>query len=234
MTVGSGGTSQVRVMSYNVRAFKDDTAALAQIVREAAPDVLLLQEVPRHPFSGHRVASFAQRVGMTWSGGRRWRMSTTLLTGLRLDVHSHEHRPLPVRPHDEPRGYAVAQVALPGHRPFQVASLHMSLRGEDRARGGEQMLLELDPAKVPTVMGGDLNEEPGRPLWKALDALMQQASEDGLTFPSIAPIKRIDAIHASAPLKVVGTPALQPSPLYARATDHLPLVVDLDVSALAR
>ena len=61
--------------SYNVRDLKDDVAAAAGVVRAIAPDVLCLQEVPRHPFSGHRVAEFAAelRDDVVRSAPRQWR-----------------------------------------------------------------------------------------------------------------------------------------------------------------
>ena len=43
--------SSLRVASYNVRDLKDDVDAAARVVRAIDPDVLCLQEVPRHPFS---------------------------------------------------------------------------------------------------------------------------------------------------------------------------------------
>lgn len=223
----------IRIATYNVRGFKDNHAALLRVIRAIAPDVLLLQEVPRHPFSGHRVAQFAADTGLTWSAGKRFRMSTTLLTGLRLNLLDAHHVALPVRPRDEPRGYALATVALPGHSPILVASLHMSLRADDRKAAVPLVLQDVHARGLPAVIGGDLNEPPGHEVWNRLAAALPLASADGFTFPSDAPAKRIDAIFASAGLPVSRPDVAWDQADLPRATDHLPLVVDVDLASLA-
>lgn len=225
---------RIRVATYNVRAFKDDHKALLRVIDAIGADVLLLQEVPRHPFSGHRIAALAADTGLTWSAGRRYRMSTTLLTSLRLDLLDFAHFSLPVTKGDEPRGFCMASVALPGHRPMHVASLHMSLRGADRKAHIPIILDALDPQHQPVVFGGDLNETPGHDLWNEFGKAVPEVTQDAFTFPSSGPKKRIDAIFASKELAAT-TPeiAWNPADLPA-ATDHLPVVVDLDLSAIAR
>lgn len=225
--------SKIRVASYNVRAFKQDRAALRRVIQAIDPDVLLLQEVPRHPFSGHRVAAFAQELGLTWGGGRRYRMSTTLMTALRLDVLDFEHHSLPVQARDEPRGYAVATVALPGHQPLRVASLHMSLRATDRRAHVPELLNVVSGDETPVVVGGDLNETPGHDVWTGLGRELIEVSPDADTFNSSAPSKRIDAIFASATLPARVPTIEWDSKDLPAATDHLPVVVDLDVGVLA-
>ncbi|NHN55940.1 hypothetical protein G9U51_09150 [Calidifontibacter sp. DB0510] len=225
---------RLRVASYNVRAFKDDRAALREVVRTIDPDLLFLQEAPRHPLSDSRIGSFAASVKMTWSGGKRGWMSTTMLTGLRVGVHSAVHRNLPVRRGDEPRGYAIAMVSLPGHSPLTAASLHMTLRGAERGPHAQLVLGELRRAGLPAVIGGDLNETPGNVVWRTFAPDLRPVSADEPTFPAKAPVKRIDAIFASPSLPAT-VPQLEIDPaLFGRATDHRPIVVDLDLSALAR
>ena len=226
--------STIRVVSYNLRALKQDRAALVRVVRRLRPDVLLLQEVPRHPFSGHRIAAFAADCGLTWGAGPRFRMSTTLLTSLRLDVLESHHGALRVSHHDEPRGYAVATVALPGHAPLRAASLHMSLREQDRSAHVADVLAALSGEGLPLVVGGDLNETPGHDVWRGLGRTLHEVTPDRFTFPAARPVERIDAIFASA-----GLPAAPPrveldhADLVA-ATDHLPVAVDLDLGSLRR
>jgi len=223
---------RIRVASYNVRGLKDDRAALAQVIRTIAPDVLLLQEVPRHPVSGHRIAGFADEIGLTWFGGKRYRMSTTLMTNLRLDVLEARHGRLPVHRFDEPRGFGMATVRLPGHRPIVACSVHLSLRTADRLPEVTTVLGAAD-ARLPMVAGGDLNEQPSGRAWRHLAAALPEVSAAAPTFSAQEPHKQIDGIFATGTLRgVVPDLALDPH-LLAAATDHLPVVVDLDVSALA-
>lgn len=223
---------QVRVAAYNVRAFKDDRAALVRVVRAIAPDVLLLQEAPRHPGSGHRVAAFAEDVGMTWSDGRRGRMSTTILTSLRLDVLSCLHRNLPVGRWEEPRGYAVARLRLPGHAEFTAVSVHLSLRDAQRGPHCEQILSVIGRVGTPTVLGGDLNETFGRGAWLTLQTRLNDVTGDVLTSPSGVPGKTIDGLLATPSLRG-GVPDLGLNVEDLRgATDHRPVYADFDLADL--
>lgn len=230
----TGGTAhRVRIASYNVRGLKDDRSALVEVIRAIAPDVLLLQEVPRHPVSGHRIADFADDLGLTWFGGKRFRMSTTLMTSLRLDVLDAHHGSLPVHRFDEPRGYGMATLRLPGHRPFVACSVHLSLREADRLPEVEALLGSAGPQLPPAVLGGDLNEEPSGSAWRRLARQLCEVSGETPTYSAQDPHKRIDAIFASPELPAVIPELGLSETLLSVATDHLPVVVDLDVSALS-
>ncbi|TWP36979.1 endonuclease/exonuclease/phosphatase family protein [Leekyejoonella antrihumi] len=216
----------LRVATYNVRALKDDRDALIRVVRSIDPDVLCLQEAPRHPFSGHRVAALATDLGLTWSGGHRGRMSTTLLTGLRVDVLSSAHRNLPVRRFDEPRGYAVATVRLPGQAALRVASVHLSLRAEERplhARG----VLDAVAGDVPVVVAGDLNETDDGPAWSALATALRDVGPRTPTVSASEPVRRIDTILVSVGLLTRDPELALDERDLAAASDHLPVVVDI-------
>lgn len=229
---GSDAAHRIRVASYNVRGLKDDRTAVVETIRSIAPDILLLQEVPRHPISGHRIANFADDVGLTWFGGKRFRMSTTLMTSLRLDVLNATHGRLPVRVLDEPRGYGMATVRLPGHRPLVAGSLHLSLRSTDRLREAKEFLTTAKALRLPIVVGGDLNEEPTGSAWRYLARELNEVSGAGPTYSAQQPHKRIDGIFASAQLAAVAPELSLSSDLLATATDHLPVAIDLDVSDL--
>ncbi|WP_050669266.1 endonuclease/exonuclease/phosphatase family protein [Luteipulveratus halotolerans] len=233
---GAGtGTSTLRVVSYNVRAFKDDTEALRRVIRRLDPDVLCLQEVPRHPFSGHRIAEFAASLGLYWAGGHRGRMSTTLFTALRVEVLASGHRQLPVRRPDEPRGWAFARLQLPGHQPITAVSLHLSLRPAERPAHAALLRQAAELGDdVPLVVAGDINETHQGKAWTELSRELEDANGDVLTFPSRNPVKRIDAIFASPQLRPVRPQVdLDEADLVA-ATDHRPLFLDLDLSTLRR
>ena len=94
----------MRVASYNLKDLTLDRHAAARIIRAIDPDVLCLQEVPRYPFSGHRVAELASRCGLLWPGGHRGSGGTTLLAHLRVDVSGSRHVGLDVPPLQRERG----------------------------------------------------------------------------------------------------------------------------------
>lgn len=223
----------LRVATWNVHDLKDDVEAAVRVVRALDPDVLCLQEVPRRPFSGRRVAGFARRCGLAFAGRHRGSGGTTVLTRPLLDLQGCRHESLPVAPLQRERGYAVAQVALPGHRPLTVASIHLGLDPAEREHHLLQLLLDVGPSEA-LVVAGDLNEVSTGRAWRTLASRLPQVSADRPTFSARHPRMAIDAVFASLPaLPEDPVPVPDPADL-ARASDHLPVWADLDVSRLAR
>ena len=240
----------LRVATWNVHDLRDDVAAAARVLRAIDPDVLCLQEVPRHPFSGRRVAAFAQRCGLSFPGDHRGSGGTTVLTRPALVVDQTRHVRLPVPRLQRRRGYAVARVARPGHPPVTVASIHLGLDAPQRERHVAQLLADLGGAAA-LVVAGDLNELADGRAWSALAGRLPRVSGEEPTFSARHPRLCIDAVFASLPVagpaarSTVGSGrasgqdggrpavALSPADLVA-ASDHLPVWVDLDVGLLAR
>ena len=223
----------LRVASYNLRDFKDDVEAAARVIRAIDPDVLCLQEVPRHPLSSQRVASCAARFGLYWSAGHRGSGGTTVMSSLRVDVTEARHHSMRVAPLQRERGYAVSRVRLPGHETVWVVSMHLSLDAAERARHAATILDSL-PGDGPIVVAGDLNEGPGGQVWMALAGPLQAVTGDAPTYPASQPRHRLDVIFASPQLSVVPSSPLEldRADLVA-ASDHLPVWVDLDLSSVA-
>lgn len=224
----------VRVASYNIHALKDDRAALRRVVLAIAPDVLLLQEVPRHPLSSHRIAALAADFGLTWSGGSRGGTSTTAMTSLRVDELAAWRQSLPTPWFSEPRGYAAVRVALPGYEPLTAVGTHLGLPATDRAAQSSALVDRLRRIEGPLVVGGDINERAGGPTWQRLDAVLRAAPDPGDTFPAPGPDRRIDAFWSSPGLPIeVADPATCGTPGdRARASDHLPVVIDVRPASL--
>nr|WP_169333368.1 endonuclease/exonuclease/phosphatase family protein [Demetria terragena] len=214
-------------MTYNIRALKDDRAALVRVIRSLEPDVLCLQEAPRHPFSGWRIARFARDCGMRWPGGQgRGFMSTTLLTGTRLRVLGSGHRRFPVKFFDEPRGWAYSRLQLGDGDVFTVASVHLSLRTSEHEEHA-RLLREDTVCGGPLVVAGDINELGEGPGWGRLADGMLDVGEAAMTFPAHAPSRCIDAIFSSPALQPVRIPVDVPEADLIAASDHRPLVVEI-------
>lgn len=219
----------LRIASYNLRGLKDDAATAAAVVRAVAPDVLLLQELPRYPGSDYAVTSFAREAGMLWSGRTRWVSGTGMLTGMRLLPTDSVDVRLPVALWENPRGYTMARVRSPHGPAVTVVSVHLSLRADQRVEHARQVLAATDVEDDgPLVVGGDLNENQTGAAWGAVATVLEPVSADRPTYPAAGPRHRIDAIfsrgHGSA---VPGDPDLLEGMPLARATDHLPVWVDL-------
>lgn len=229
----------VRVASYNLRGLKDDPAAAAAVVRALDPDVLLLQEAPRHPLSSYRIAGFARSCELMWSGRTRRLAGTSVLTSIRVVATDADDRKLTVagrlgQRSGNPRGYTVSQVRAPGGSRMTVVSIHLSLIPQERVAHTRQVLSEIaadpDLRGAPLVVGGDLNEPEGGGAWELLGERLRAATPKAPTFPASAPTRRIDAIFVDARLAVQPHQRLSLDPDTQRAaTDHLPVWVDLSL-----
>ena len=223
----------IRVVSYNLKDFTLDRHAAARVVRALDPDVLCLQEVPRRLFASWRVSAFAAECGMFWSGHHRGSGGTTILTSLRVQVAESRHVRLRVRAPQRTRGYAVARVALPGHRPLVVASVHLSLDAAERERHAG-LILQGVSGGDPVVLSGDLNEGETGGAWRRFAGPLRLVSPAVPTFPARAPRRVLDVVFASPEL-VVGPHQAVPLPEadLVAASDHRPVWVDVDLGAAA-
>lgn len=219
-------------MSYNVRALRDDLGALTRVVRAAAPDVLCVQEAPRFARWRTRRADLARRCGLYVAAGERTG-GLTIFAGLRTAVVRAEYHLLSHVPRLHRRAVAVAVLDVAGAGRLIAASTHLDLDADARLRHAaeiEAILADVrrrHPAPL-LVLAGDLNEGETGAAWRRLrDGLTDTSGAP--TYPAHAPRHRIDAIFAS-PRFTVRTdrfPSLPESDL-VRASDHRPVVVDLD------
>lgn len=224
--------STLRVATYNLRALKDDTAAAAEVIRTISPDVLLIQEAPRNPISTYAITALARQSGLFWSGRTRLAAGTTLMTGLKIDDGDSVDRALKVGLRENPRGYTLAQVRSPGRPRVAVVSIHLSLDADQRMRHTRTILAELSaelPQDQPLVIAGDINEGPEGQAWGELAARLEVVSADQPTFPAAEPHRRIDAIFSRGHHSVTpGDSSILDPTLVARASDHVPVWVDLE------
>lgn len=221
----------VRVATYNTRDFLDDHRLAARIVRAVDPDVLCLQEVPRRLFGGWRTARFARACGLRWSGRHRGSGGTTVFTSERVRVLAAGHTRLPVRWPDRTRGYAVVRVGVEGGGELTAVSVHLSLRPGERVAHTERILAAL-AGDGPLVLAGDLNEDDTGAAWRLIDVpdRLRLVSPAAPTFPARRPRRRLDVVFASPGLRVLPHREVAvPEGAWARASDHRPAWVDLEV-----
>ncbi|OYN91205.1 endonuclease/exonuclease/phosphatase family protein [Parenemella sanctibonifatiensis] len=116
-----------------------------------------------------------------------------------------------------------------------AASVHFGLDPADRLRHARQLVGLIGSAQAPVVIGGDFNETIDG---TARAVVARVAGDPGdpadPTFPASGPVRRIDGIHVSDGMSVrsaevvTRTPSVPPEQM-ARASDHLPVVVDTDL-----
>jgi endonuclease/exonuclease/phosphatase family metal-dependent hydrolase len=226
----------VRVLSYNVRSMRDDTAALARVIRACAPDLVLVQEAPRFFRWRKAAARLARTTGLVHVTGGATAAGPMVLSSLRAEVLRTRDVLLPHRPPLHQRGLATAVLRFGGVR-LGVVSAHLSL---DRAERFDQagLLLEQVAAlgEPHVVLGGDFNEAPERPAFSLLADHLQDAFASapwgGEVTTVHAPYQRIDAIFTTPSVHVLGcgVPHTVPGvthPDLHTATDHLPVLAAL-------
>ncbi|MFJ8789738.1 endonuclease/exonuclease/phosphatase family protein [Streptomyces sp. NPDC102462] len=235
------GSAIIRVLSYNIRSMRDDTAALARVISACAPDLVLLQEAPRFFRWRKKLARLAAASGQVILSGGGTAAGPAILCTLRATVERTEDVLLPLTPGLHRRGFSTAVVRFGGAR-LGVLSCHLSLRSDERYEQGGMLLDRLAAMGVEhAVAGGDLNERPdGRTFRRLAEGLRDcrvVAPWGGeYTSTPLDPHQRIDAIFATKGVEVLGcgvplgVPGVTEGDLRA-ATDHLPVLGALRVPA---
>ena len=213
---------RLRVVSWNVRSLRDDSAGVAAVLRDLAPDVALIQEAPRLLFSGSANRRLARRAGLRIGAGGASAAGNLLLVAARVRLVDAQAVRLPRRPGLHRRGAVVGVVSLDG-AGLAVMGTHLDLEAAARLDSARRVRAAA-PDGYPLVLGADVNEEPGGPAWAALaGGLVDAAADCGPTFPQRGPHRRIDALLVDPGLQLLSVRRPDPGPV----TDHLPLVADL-------
>jgi endonuclease/exonuclease/phosphatase family metal-dependent hydrolase len=228
----------LRLLSYNVRSLRDDAAAVCRVIRAARADVVCVQEAPRLLRWRSKCAALARRSGLVVLTGGRPAAGNLLLCDLAVEAVRAADVLLSPRAGLHQRGMAVAVCRLRG-TPFAVAGTHLDLVGSARREHVTELLERLPaagvPADLPLVVAGDINEEASEPAWSALAARFTDAfasvtaGEPGLTFSTGNPQHRIDGIFVGDGVTVRSCAVLD-SPDVRRASDHFPLLAELELA----
>ena len=238
----------LRVMSYNIHAGTGGITAIADVIRDAAPDIVALQEVDVHwsDRSGYAdlATELAERTGMEVRFGHIYDLAEDRPGAPRRQYGLAVLSRHPIRAFDNhiiPRLSSIADEPEPLPRPgfleltidvdgraVRVFDTHLDYRGDPRVRRLQvaAMLDVIGTGDQPTILIGDLNAEPGaaelQPLLARLRDAWDPGAGPGLTFPADTPVKRIDYVLVSRHFDVHTTRV----PVSV-ASDHRPVVVDL-------
>ncbi len=219
-----------RIVSFNVRGLRQDRHAVARVLADLDPDVACLQEAPKYLFWRGRTAALARESRLLYVGGGRSAGGAAMLSSIRVQVRSSaEHRLRPT-PGLTRRGLVTATVVKSGVA-LHVASIHLGLDAAERARHVTDItgLINL-VAPEADVVAGDMNETPAGATWQRLRTQYDIAGGDDPTptFSTAHPRRRIDAVFVRGPVEVTSYQVLD-TPDVRAASDHRPVVVDLDV-----
>jgi len=226
---------KLRLLSYNIRALRDDNAALFRVIRAVGADVVCVQEAPRLLRWRSRSAEIARRSGMVVVSGGRTAGANLIMSTLGVTVHSAHDVTLSRDRGQYLRGTSVAVLSRGGTR-FAVAGTHLDLVDEPRLRHVGELAETFDrllPADLPRILAGDMNCRPGEPAWQALtawgtDVWAAVGAGDGFTFRASNPFERIDAVFVAGGIRPVSAEVVTSADT-GIATDHLPLLVELEI-----
>lgn len=222
----------LRVVAYNVRGFRAGVARVAEAVRALDADVLLLQE------TGGRLAlrRFGRAVGMAVAADPpspfRRRVKDAVLARPPWRLGQHRLHRFPGSAPWHPRGALVALLLGPGGGLW-AASVHLGLRPAERRRHAGFLRRVVMALEGPVVVGGDLNEGPEGRAAALLREVLVDAWEaagggPGETYPAGAPSARIDHVYVGPGVRVRSA-RVPDGPAFLEASDHRPVVVDLEV-----
>ena len=241
----------VSVMTYNVHSGigvdgKLSPLRVARVIERCNPDVVALQELDSG-LTRTEMVDQAHLIALTLE------MSYHFHASIRVEEGGYgnailSRRPLrlikagalpsePVQPFFERRGAVWVEIDLEGQK-LQVIASHFGLDRKERnlqaeAITGPEWLGHPD-CRTPVVLCGDFNALPRSPAYRRLSRLLRDAQK-GLkgtrprgTWPVQLPLMRIDHLFISPDLKVRGV-SVPRDPLTRLASDHLPLLVTLEL-----
>jgi endonuclease/exonuclease/phosphatase family metal-dependent hydrolase len=232
------GSAVVRVLTYNVRSLRDDTAALARVIRACAPDLLLVQEAPRFFRWRKAAARLASATDLVYVTGGAPATGPMILSTLRAHVERSEDLLMPHTPGLHRRGFATAVLRF-GRARLAAVSTHLSLSPAERAAQAGLVLDRVAAMGEPyVVLGGDFNEPPDRPGFSRIAAGLQDGWAvrpwGGEITNHRPPFQRIDAIFCTPGIEVLGCgvplglPGVTDADLHS-ATDHMPVLAAVRV-----
>jgi endonuclease/exonuclease/phosphatase family metal-dependent hydrolase len=218
----------LRVLSYNVHGLRDDRAALVEMVRDLAPDVVIVQEAPRRFRWRHKCAALADDVGMVVGAGGQPALGNLILVSLRLRVHDTWCLRFPLTPGRHLRGAAFARCSVRDAAPFTVSGSHLATDPVERPAQAAEWKAALAATGGPVIAAGDLNEGPGGSAWRMVADGLSTSSGGALTYPATLPRHRIDAIFVTPDISVDSYDVLDTDQA-RRASDHLPVLAQLSL-----
>ena len=241
----------IRLLTWNVHRClgvdgRISPGRIAEVIAAAAPDVVALQEVDvmrRRTGRIDQAEDIARTLGMNSHFHANVRVleeqyGDAILTTLPSAL-KHSGR-LPGRPglrSIEPRGALWATIDV-GGVPLQVVNTHLSLLARERRTQTDHLLGEQWMARAdctgPVALVGDFNLVPRSRVYQRLARRLLDAQRaPGMgrpqpTFPAAFPVLRIDHVFTRGDISVRRVEVIR-NAITRVASDHLPLVVDLDI-----
>lgn len=227
----------IRLMTYNIRGTigmdrQYSVDRIADVIRASGAHIVCLQEVHTlREVSGNvdQPRALGESLGMKVAFQRNYRsrpggLGNAILTSLdpRLTA-SHI-----LTSKGEQRGVLEVSIQAPSGL-LTVFCTHFGLEQEERLVQARELAAMLNSTATPKLACGDFNADTSEQSVMDLigSASLIDADAGGPpTFDSASPSKRIDMVLCDSSIRI-----LSASVISTQASDHLPLVVDLELGA---
>lgn len=229
--IASAGNTPLKVMSYNVLVINRNVPAMADVIRQQQPDILLLQELTP------RVARELQPYLAALYPDQNFYFAHD------FDTYQAILSRYPLSPVENPIQEGRAQqvrVQTPGG-PVQVWNVHLTqpIRWQRHTRQVEALVQAASNVVEPLILGGDFNTTEQSEMYYYLNEHLRNAHWEagwgfGFTFPATdlrirrrtipvpAPLIRIDHLFHNDGFYVKKAGTLPVS----GGSDHLPIVAE--------
>lgn len=238
----------IRILTYNIHKAiggidrRYDLERVAQTVEHYRPDVAFLQEVdagvPRSNFD-IQVEELAARLGFShWAFQANVRLTkghygNAILCRYPLREKWDIDLTIPLK---KRRRALVVKAHLPvdgQEKTLFLCNLHLGLAGFERVMQLRRLLswehLRLLHKETPAIIGGDFNDVYGSLSRRVMVPFgFETATRDSKTFPAFLPMRSLDAIYYRGDVRLHHAFAGHTT-LSRQASDHLPLVADLEL-----
>ena len=243
----------LRILSYNIHHANPpskpgiiDLDAIAKVIIKESPDVVGLQEVDFHTNrSGSNISQAAElsrlsgmpyyyfAKAINYDGGE---YGLAILSRFPMSEMESIQLPTESSTKGELRTLSTAVIELPGKNKILFANTHLDAQRSDTNRYLQinKIVEILSREKLPVIITGDFNATPDSRIINILDQHFTRTCiiDCGFTIPENNPTKTIDFI------------AIKPSEYYTvkehrvvdekYASDHLPVIVSLEVLTLRK
>lgn len=201
---------RIRVVSYNIHHGEGtdrrlDLKRIAQVLSDAEPDIIALQEVDQNTTRTDNVDQAAElakllKMNHVFGGNidlQGGHYGNAILT--RFASISASNHPLPLLAKGEQRGVLEADITVPGlKQPLKFLDTHFDHRQDEKERiASSKMIAQLiqDWGNCPALLAGDLNAVPDSKPLALLEKDWKRSNEEILpTIPSDKPTRQIDYI----------------------------------------
>jgi endonuclease/exonuclease/phosphatase family metal-dependent hydrolase len=238
LSMQSTHAQSLKVISYNIHhgTDKEEVNTLAEMgayIKQSQADLVGLQEVDSMCNRSGKVDQMkvlAEITGMHYAFLRHFAYDGGAY-GLgilsKYPISTQQNDKISSIKNGEKRSLALltARISLPNDQSIDFSTVHYALDQSTRMIQAKETLAFLK-GKVPVILTGDFNAEPGTAEINLLSSQFKMADTNlDNTFPTLEPIKKIDFIWTSKDhLEKVSSTHI---PTTIHWSDHLPLEAEL-------